>query len=142
MSLITVKSLKSSSKKSFTAEVSNLGELKSALTANGISYDNSKIILKNTGATLEHDSAILPNEDLLVYIFPVQVKAGGKLADAIQEVIDTMQAQFDATISALENLVEVTEEVEEETQAAIEDAAEGVTRLSEDDLDEMSEYQF
>lgn len=141
---ITVKSQTASSKKTFTAQVSTYGELKAVFDQQGIKYKDQKVVLKNTGAVLEFDSAVLPQEDLSVFIFPTQVKAGGskKVVAAIQELADLFDQKIEELISAIEGISEdvatVAAAVEEECECEEPTAGDP---LSDEDLNEMANFQ-
>ena len=51
-------------------------ELKNAIQAAGISTSNMKAMVRASRTTLEHNDAIIPNEDFTLMLTPGKVKSG------------------------------------------------------------------
>ena len=52
------------------------GELKTALSENGVSYEKMKAVIGETKLTLEADNALLPTEGFTLFLMNKKTKAG------------------------------------------------------------------
>ena len=84
-------------KKKLQSDVSTWGELKRILSVNDISYTGMSAALSGSKVSLQHNDAILPTENFVLYLMPTKVKSGINvdafsymdLRVAIQEIIES-----------------------------------------------------
>ena len=84
-------------KKKLQSDVSTWGELKRILSVNDISYAGMNAALSGSKVSLQHNDAILPTENFVLYLMPTKVKSGINidafsymdLRVAIQEIIES-----------------------------------------------------
>lgn len=63
-------------KKKFDTDVETWGQLKTILRENDISYSGMTAALSGSKLSLEHNDAILPTENFVLYLMPIKVKSG------------------------------------------------------------------
>lgn len=63
-------------KKKFNTDVETWGELKGILRENDISYSGMTAALSGSKLSLEHNDAVLPTENFVLYLMPTKVKSG------------------------------------------------------------------
>jgi len=79
MRTVTVTSTQATpSRISFDSNASTWGALKSEISAQGMSPEGMKAVLRTTKATLEMDDAVLPEGDVTIFLTPGKVKSGDK----------------------------------------------------------------
>ena len=84
-------------KKKLQSDVSTWGELKRILSVNDISYAGMNAALSGSKVSLQHNDAVLPTENFVLYLMPTKVKSGINidafsymdLRVAIQEIIES-----------------------------------------------------
>lgn len=84
-------------KKKLQSDVSTWGELKRLLNVNDISYNGMTAALSGSKVSLEHNDAVLPTDNFVLYLMPSKVKSGINidafsymdLRVAIQEIIES-----------------------------------------------------
>jgi hypothetical protein len=129
---VTVNSVEFNTKKVIATDVTTYGELKSVLMSNDIHVDGKSVIVAQTKVSLEIDSAMLPEGDFTLMIFPKTFKAGfydspedyeGYSNSEIIEELEEEIAQIVAKLEVLRNrinsgtcIAETTQEDEEEEE--------------------------
>jgi hypothetical protein len=63
-------------KKKFDTDVETWGQLKGILRENDISYSGMTAALSGSKLSLEHNDAVLPTENFVLYLMPTKVKSG------------------------------------------------------------------
>jgi hypothetical protein len=84
-------------KKKLQSDVSSWGELKTLLNVNDIRYTGMNAALSGSKVSLQHNDAILPTENFVLYLMPNKVKSGINidafsymdLRVSIQEIIES-----------------------------------------------------
>ena len=84
-------------KKKLQSDVSTWGELKRILSVNNISYTGMNAALSGSKVSLQHNDAVLPTDNFVLYLMPNKVKSGINidafscmdLRVAIQEIIES-----------------------------------------------------
>ena len=94
-----------------STEVMTLGELKPILLAQGLSTEGVSLIIGETKNELSTDSALLPNHDFKLFIFPKNTKSGVH-PTSVLSLLDSIKKQ----IKKIKNLIEdgVSSEDEDE----------------------------
>lgn len=123
-----------------TTEASKFGELKRDLSNQGFGdLSNSRVVVKETKATLEFEEAVLPDTDFTLFISPKEIKAGSQ---DIVGILETLKEKF---LSKVEEAFNETIEEVEDGVYTIEDStplvATSTPRISAEDQDFLAQMK-
>jgi hypothetical protein len=117
-----------------SSSANTFGALKSEI---GLTFDNKKVVVKETRVTLENDDAVLPEGDITLYLFQKQSKHGNddiayikktvrRIKRMVEDIHDVMvEGISKEDVSSTETIIEeTTTQEDEEIDAMAKEAAE------------------
>lgn len=96
-----------------TTDVKTLGELKPILTTHGLSTEGVSLIISETKNELSTDSALLPNTDFTLFIFPKNTKSGIH-PNSILSVLRGLISTIEDLIDRVEDVVDYEDDEDED----------------------------
>lgn len=81
---------------SINSSARTLGELKNSQELSAGQLNNKKLTVRETSTTLETDESVLPDGDIVIYVYPIKSKAGLTALEE-QEILDGIRYLVKAT---------------------------------------------